>query len=414
MVFDRSRANDEEAASSPQCRFSAIEPLGRLTGLVPATTGCPTSIGSSLVATTSPDRRHASIIQTSLDQDEQLPEKIAEQQERGISWTETAGEQSVLYLAYGSNLASKTFLGDRGIQPLSQLSVLVPELRLTFDLPGIPYAEPCFAGTQFRNTSSTLNEGAGSEDELSVVNDDDYISEKAALLVETVETRRSEYSGRNWHKPLVGVVYEVTLADYAKIIATEGGGRGYRDVVVNCHAFAENYKSTDPVPDHPTTPSFKAHTLLSPAADESRKRAQGIQPHIHRPSLSLLSDVGPHMRPDPDYAQPSARYLNLIVTGAEEHDLPVSYREYLSRIHSYKTTTMRQQIGKVVFLAAWGPVILLLLILGRICAGPDGRSPPWLVGFANLVFGALWNSYDYIFKPVFGDGERTINDTQSI
>ena len=34
------------------------------------------------------------------------------------------------------------------------MGVFVPELRLTFDLPGIPYAEPCFAGTQYRDPST--------------------------------------------------------------------------------------------------------------------------------------------------------------------------------------------------------------------------------------------------------------------
>ena len=337
MVFDHHQINDEETALAAQTHVSVNEPLDQFRALFPALPGRLANTNSAPIVATSTERRRVSSIGTSLDQDEQLPRNIAKQQENGISVTETiVEEKSVLYLAYGSNLASETFLGVRGIKPLSQICVLVPELRLTFDLPGIPYAEPCFAGTQFRDSSPALKATTEPQDLTSVVSDDDPVSEKAALLVETVETRRSDYNKRRWHKPLVGVVYEVTLADYAKIIATEGGGRGYRDVVVDCHPFPENYKSIDPVPDHPTTPSFKAHTLLSPAAEESRlgaPRALGLQAPTMCVGASLLTRFGPHTRPDPDYAQPSARYLNLIITGAEEHDLPISYRSYLSQIY---------------------------------------------------------------------------------
>ncbi|KAI7198557.1 hypothetical protein KC316_g11445 [Hortaea werneckii] len=63
----------------------------------------------------------------------------------------TSKKESVLYLAYGSNLSNETFRGNRGIKPLSQINVQVPSLRLTFDLPGIPYAEPCFANSGSRD-----------------------------------------------------------------------------------------------------------------------------------------------------------------------------------------------------------------------------------------------------------------------
>jgi hypothetical protein len=46
---------------------------------------------------------------------------------------ESSGE-NIFYLAYGSNLARKTFLDMRGIRPLSQRNVHCPSLTLTFDL----------------------------------------------------------------------------------------------------------------------------------------------------------------------------------------------------------------------------------------------------------------------------------------
>ncbi|KAJ5178744.1 hypothetical protein N7492_001954 [Penicillium capsulatum] len=402
-----SHPHDEETASTTPGRFSAVEPLDRLQGAFPAVFAPPTHGHPRVLPTTSVGRRRASSAGASLDQDEHLPEKVIEQQEQGISVSETAArDQTVLYLAYGSNMASATFLGRRGIKPLSQIPVLVPGLRLTFDLPGLPYLEPCFAATRVRKPLAQEEDNSNETDST----DEDLLSEKAGLL-ETERVQRSDYHEHRWHKPLIGVVYEVTLADYAKIIATEGGGRGYLDVVIDCYPFAEDYKPTDPVPAHPRTSLFKAHTLLSPGADETRDTPLSMTTQI-TPKWPMF-DVGQHMRPDPEYAQPSARYLNLIVTGAGEHDLPVSYREYLSQIQTYKITTTRQKIGKVIFLALWGPIVLLVLKLSRHCAGPDGRNPPWLVALANFKFVVLWASYDYVFKGLFGDGERTLTDTNA-
>ncbi|KAJ5440149.1 uncharacterized protein N7458_011147 [Penicillium daleae] len=422
MTVDQPRrVGDEEALPDTQGRFNAIEPLTRLRGALPTGLTRSPSPDTRPLPTTTSDRRRASINAASLDRDTHLSEKVAEQQESGHGLTGTSAEgETVLYLAYGSNLASQTFRGMRGIKPLSQIPVLIPELRLTFDLPGIPYAEPCFAGTQYRDPGFVHGEETESQDDDLSIIDGDILSEKEPLLVETREVQDSEADRNRWHKPLVGVVYEVTLADYAKIIATEGGGRGYRDVVINCYPFANGFKPTDTVPDHPDTAPFKAHTLLSPSADDARKRKEGAKhgdssvAYSSCPKSSVFGDMGPHMRPDPEYAQPSARYLNLLVTGAAEHDLPIAYQTYLSQIHPYKITTFRQKVGKVAFLVLWGPVVLSLVAFSRVFAGPDGRSPPWLVTLSNVIFAAMWNSYDYFFKKAFGDGERTLEDTPSI
>lgn len=407
------RSPNEEASAY----FSVIEPLSRLRGLLPTTFPQPESADGHDIPTTSSRRRRASIIAPSLDQDEHLSEMVTEQQEWGTAVAETAAkEETVLYLAYGSNLAAKTFRGMRKIKPLSQVRVLVPELRLTFDLRGVPYAEPCFAGTHYRDPDAENDLNDEPEDDVSVISEGELLSEKAPLISETQEVHELDYHKHRWHKPLVGVVYEVTLADYAKIIATEGGGRGYRDVVVDCHTFADGYNSSDPVPNHPVTPAFKAHTLLSPAADDTRRRAHAMksgQPTAPQPSTAMTSWFGlrsPQMRPDPEYAQPSARYLNLLVTGAAEHDLPISYQQYLAQIRTYRTTTIRQKIGKLIFLAVWGPIVLSTIALARAFAGPDGRSPPLLATLVNCVFEVMWNSYDAFFVKVFGDGERTLED----
>lgn len=317
-------------------------------------------------------RQQASNSVQSIDQNEYLPGRLSRIYE-GADDSALCAQKSVLYLAYGSNLASQTFLGMRGIRPLSQLNVLVPDLRLTFDLPGIPYFEPCFAGTHFRDTSATN----GGE------------AEEKRALINTPDTDQDRYKG-----PLIGVVYEVTLSDYAKIIATEGGGRGYKDIVVTCYPFPNGYDPADPIPERPETRPLKAHTLLSPAGMQELLLPQ-TRSRIRTPRNAR-------------YTQPSARYLSLITTGAAEHNLPLAYQAYLNQLQPYCITSLRQRVGMVVFLVMWGPWILLLLGLPRVFARPDGRSPEWVGRLNDLLMAGIWSSYDNVFVHIFGDGEKTI------
>lgn len=345
--------------------------------------------------------------------------------EAGIS-----SDESVLYLAYGSNLATDVFLGKRDIKPLSQINVLVPDLRLTFDIPGLPYSEPCFAGARSRHASDAdenENENEkGEEEEHSntenlITGEVEKASERSRLLDSHGYHRRYEYHKDRWLKPLVGVVYEVTKSDYARIIATEGGGLTYADVVVTCYPFADDYDLVAPVPDYPTTKPFQAHTLLSPvsvaaAVAVAAEDEDGDHHFSFEQSLPVsnnpcsLVHLPSRMRPDPSYAQPSLRYLNLITAGAAEHNLPLSYRNYLSGIRPYRTSSLGQRVGRAVYLIFWGPWLVLFMALTVVLAGPDGRSPSWLVAAADVVRRSIWDSYDKVFRRLCGDGERTVYD----
>ncbi|EME79940.1 uncharacterized protein MYCFIDRAFT_141603, partial [Pseudocercospora fijiensis CIRAD86] len=290
--------------------------------------------------------------------------------------------ETVLYLAYGSNLSNETFRGKRGIKPLSQINVQVPELRLTFDLPGIPYVEPCFANSAKRDPEKDA-EGMGTWGRCGK-------DEKSPLLDNS--SRRRE----KWHKGLIGVVYEVTAADYAHIIATEGGGSSYKDILIDCFPLP-TASPWDPVPQNPNTEPFKAHTLFAPA----------IPPGEEPPK-----DGGRFQRPDTEYAQPSARYLKLITDGAAECNLPCEYQDYLQALQPYTPTTTMQRLGQFVFLTVWGPLIFFVLLGGEIFTGKDGQLPAWLKELTAALFKAVWASYDGFFKPLFGDGERTIDDDE--
>lgn len=278
--------------------------------------------------------------------------------------------ETVFYLAYGSNLCFETFQRKRGIRPLAQVNVLVPELVLTFDLPGLAYLEPCFANTKYRTPDP---------------------SPPPPSQYSSATQLPSKYHKTRWQKGLVGVVYEVTTADYAKIIATEGG---YNDILVTCYELPQNIST---VPEPPDTilalPSLKAHTLYCP-----------LLPRGH----PELSHSGRASRLDPNYAQPSVRYLNLITTGADEHALPQDYIDYLRNIRPYILTSRRQRLGKLVFKGIWLPIIIPALYLNRLLADKRGRAPWWLRMALREVSRLSWGSYDWVFRHLFGDGERTM------
>ena len=276
---------------------------------------------------------------------------------------------TVLYLAYGSNLCARTFQGSRGIRPLSQINVVVPELVMTFDLAGLPYIEPCFANTKYRHPSPPPPS----------------TSEKSPLLPQ----KKPRYHKDRWKKGLVGVVYEVTKEDYAHLIATEGGGASYQDVLVDCYELPQNEET---VPEFPTSPPFRAHTLYSP-----------ILPPGEPPEKA-----GRFSRPDPAYAQASARYLKLITDGADEHALPGEYKDYLHQLRPYTMTTQKQKLGGWIFSMIWLPIIAAMFRLNGVFGDEDGKAPAWLVALTGMVFRGMWISYDKVLFRLFGDGERTI------
>ena len=274
---------------------------------------------------------------------------------------------TVLYLAYGSNLSAETFQGRRGIRPLSQVNVVVPELVMTFDLAGLPYIEPCFANTKYRHASTPTS-----------------ISEKSHLLPK----RTPNYHKTRWKKGLVGVVYEVSKEDYAHIIATEGGGAAYQDVLVDCYALPPD---EDLVPEFPTSQPFKAHTLYSPSLPPGETPEKG----------------GRFSRPDSNYAQASARYLKLITDGADEHVLPGEYKDYLHQIRPYTITTQKQRLGAWILSMVWLPLITAIFGLNSIFGDENGQAPAWLVAISGAMFRGMWTGYDRFFFQLFGDGERT-------
>ncbi|KAH8736397.1 hypothetical protein BGZ61DRAFT_441933 [Ilyonectria robusta] len=295
-----------------------------------------------------------------------------------------------LYLAYGSNLAAETFLGMRGIRPLSQTNVSVPTLELKFNLPGIPYREPCFANVDFRKIPDHPKLP-------------DPSNPPRIPPIDPPAIQPPPHTLTSWNEGLIGVVYEVTAEDYGTIIRTEGGGAGYKEIVVPCIPIPPKISVPEkpPIPELPKP--FLARTLFAPQIPEPN---QPEDPRKKKWWYRFL--VGPHR--EPNYAQASARYLKLITDGAEEHELPDGYQRWLKSLQPYTTTTWKQQLGALLFTLTSGLMFLLMVGISKLVADKDGKLPHWMVIAMTVMINLTWMEYDAIFKPIFGDGERTQDD----
>lgn len=97
------------------------------------------------------------------------------------------------YFAYGSNMDSDKFTGSRGVVPLDQILVRIPDWVLVMEIPGLPYSEPAFASLRPRETTG---------------------------------------GQRNRLPDAMGVAYLITEEQYRGIIASEGGGTAYANIEV--------------------------------------------------------------------------------------------------------------------------------------------------------------------------------------
>ena len=349
---------------------------------------------------------------------------------------------TVLYLAYGSNMCAKTFLGMRNIRPLSQVVVSAPSIRLTFDLPGIPYLEPCFANIALRKLPKKPP----------VVPipplDPPHLPPPGQPKPKPQPPSKSSLQEDDWNMDiggLIGVVYEVTAEDYARILATEGGGASYHEILVPCIELPAPVR----IPEHPRPElpkPFLARTLYAPQlpdlpeddpknpkpkpptsystftdgpsqrqpdhpqrpSDPKDPKKPELPPKWHQRISKFLLPI--HRPQTPSPPQPSLRYLSLLRSGALEHELPPSYCRYLDNLEPYTITSCRQQIGRFIFMVIWMPLFMIVLKVTKLVADDKGKIPGWMAGGMAVMMHFVWVSYDWVFKPVFGEGERTVHD----
>ncbi|KAI1209943.1 uncharacterized protein F4807DRAFT_79294 [Annulohypoxylon truncatum] len=330
----------------------------------------------------------------------------------------TTSDSTVLYLAYGANL-SQAALDRHDVKPISQINVSAPAFDLAFDLPGLPYWEPCFSNLTPRKIPKPPIPGEPPIPPFDPPKPPfDPPSLRSAKCPESLFPSLPP-GVPSWNKGLYGVVYELTRDDYRKIVRAEGGGSAYQDILTPVLALPPplGIPEKPPIPELPKP--FIAHTLYAPrlpslkppgdgdGSDSLNNNDDDDDPRDKKWWQKLLLPVH---RPD-GYAQPSARYLQLIRDGAHEHYLPDDYQLYLAKLQSYKITTCRQEVGRWLFLLIFLPLFVLIKLLGYFLADKkNGKVPIWLGATSAVLANLLWKMYDMIFKPLFGDGERTIED----
>ncbi|KAJ6445343.1 cytochrome P450 monooxygenase monooxygenase [Purpureocillium lavendulum] len=149
--------------------------------------------------------------------------------------------------------------------------------------------------------------------------------------------------------PVHGIGYLLSAGDFKNLVVSEGAGTAYTEVELDARVLDDDQSDALPV-----------RTLV------------GRYP----------------FRPNP---LPSARYLGLLIDGAEEHDLPVSYRYYLASLPSYtKSLSPVEAFGARVFLGLWMPIITWTMKRIKTAARhtESGRSDSRAGVFVWLLFNA--------------------------
>ena len=98
-----------------------------------------------------------------------------------------------------------------------------------------------------------------------------------------------------------------------------------------------------------------------------------------------------------------------MIDGAEEHNLPVSYRDYLAALPSYtKSLSSVEAFGARLFLGFWMPIIMRVMKRIKQTAvrgtGSGRSNSPSSGVFVWLLFNTVWLHYDLLHCRLWGRG----------
>ncbi|KAH8773855.1 hypothetical protein F5883DRAFT_385437, partial [Diaporthe sp. PMI_573] len=181
-------------------------------------------------------------------------------------------------------------------------------------------------------------------------------------------------AGREKSVELIGTAYKLTPEMYKKVLASEGGGIAYAEVEV------------------------RAHVLHKVLADDTRRSEAGEGTVAMRSLITVLRRE----------ARPSARYMNLLRTGAEEAHMPSSYQKFLASIPVYhRPTRLIPSVGATIFLAIWVPIMSIMekITKASLKRSRTGNAPLWVITLVRFVVFAMWFSHDYLHAPIWGRGD---------
>ncbi|KAI1322273.1 hypothetical protein F5Y16DRAFT_416274 [Xylariaceae sp. FL0255] len=184
----------------------------------------------------------------------------------------------------------------------------------------------------------------------------------------------------NGEVELLGTAYLITPAQYAQVIRSEGGGIAYKEASIR----------VIPVQTKDKEELEEIHWRKESDIEEARTL------------IGLLTRT-----PAPT---PSKRYMKLIIDGACESNYPLEYRQYLSRIPTYRPPTHPwAKLGAFLFLSLWAPIMSFMEKLTKWsikrAGDEDGNAPYVIVLLVRAVVRALWWHHDYIHAPLWGRGD---------
>ncbi|KAG0236086.1 hypothetical protein BGW41_000560 [Actinomortierella wolfii] len=287
---------------------------------------------------------------------------------------------TVWYLAYGSNMDPKVLTGRRQVKPIESIPVKVPDYWLSFDIAGLPFVEPCF-GSILKKDKSRLRE------------------REYAYHVYTRTRYGTEFKWdpnnpeASYPPDLQGVAHRITQADWQRVIQTEGGWghdvpTGYDKIEVECYPF--NIKS------------------------EESSKIDLSQPIMAKVLIARPLSIRSH-------CQPSARYMGLLTSGAKIHHLEPDYQEYLASLVPYECAGTRAKLGRFLFMFINAPFLigfmLVMLRQRHMNKKPlEQRKPPpyWVAWYMDKA--SRWSAamHDYIVRPFFGSGRCSSIEHQKI
>ncbi|KAL3484360.1 hypothetical protein BJX62DRAFT_230304 [Aspergillus germanicus] len=167
--------------------------------------------------------------------------------------------------------------------------------------------------------------------------------------------------------PVHGVAYLLTPDDYRRLVLSEGAGVGYNEISV-------------------------------------RAKLLSLKPDQEEEIIAFTLQAKYPWRPN---RAPSARYMGLIIDGANEFSLPDSYKRYLESLPVYgPLRTYRSQVGAWSFLIVWRRAIRLLARLTNISTNEKGHCPRWLGSVIVGVYRCMWAWHDHVHSVMWtrGDG----------
>lgn len=71
------------------------------------------------------------------------------------------------------------------------------------------------------------------------------------------------------------------------------------------------------------------------------------------------------------------------------------------------------QLGAVIFVGFWGPVVMAMEKLTKSSMQKDGNSPRWVIVLVRWIFILMWACHDNIFASMFGRGDGLTVSTEA-